>query len=632
MHISELHISGYRAFSNNCTVKLNKGITVLLGENGSGKSSVIDALRLLFLEDDYGRTGAKKTDFHRAIGKSARDPGVSQFNIDCQFSELDATQQVTFLPWLDPSNVQNASLHLLVQNETGPRGRLKRDIWGGSSQASVFEFELLQNATDCIYLPPLRNAEEELRSNRGSRLARLVKNLRPAAVAGTPDPLEVMVEKHNLELENDVTIQKANDYIKKSLIGALGSLLGQDTLVQFSEVSFDRIVERLCLLFYPLIPSNGKPTERMLFRELGENSLGYNNLLYLATILAELEAAQSSQLQYRLLLIEEPEAHLHPQLQTRVLQFLSQLAGRDGLQVVVTTHSPTIAAAVNLSSISVMALSKVGDCPQCISLSDCGLSTESQSFLRRWLDVTKSTLLFARGVILVEGIAEALVIPELAKLVIKEIADKAKPGDTSAPQSLQDLGVSVINLGGIFFRHFMPLFRGEREMMKGGAMTTEACSRLPIRCAGLTDRDPGKNPDDTPATPQPGEKPTSTNYDEYLVGQLEKNEICRLFMNCKTFEYDLAIEGNNLSVVCAILAEITTTDGPIKKTALGNSKIDWKAKTPAERAQAAQWFLDHVESQKGLFAQKLAEKLASGTVIDVPDYIRKAIQWVIPVK
>ena len=82
-------------------------------------------------------------------------------------------------------------------------------------------------------------------------------------------------------------IHKANSLIQERLKESLGEYLAQDTHIQFSEITFNRIVENLKLLFFPDIQGTQNATQ---FRDLEENSLGYNNLLYLATVLAELTA------------------------------------------------------------------------------------------------------------------------------------------------------------------------------------------------------------------------------------------------------------------------------------------------------------------------------------------------------
>ncbi|MEW6755304.1 MAG: ATP-dependent endonuclease, partial [Candidatus Latescibacterota bacterium] len=159
------------------------------------------------------------------------------------------------------------------------------------SRASAFEWELF-DAIDCVYLPPLRDAEAKLREGKGSRLARLLKDLyreelEAARRAGTQHPLEKRVAALNQELVADESapIAQANRVIRERLREAVGEAFGQDTQVQFSEVSFNRIVESLRLLFFPDLAADKSPEA---FRSLHDDSLGYSNLLYLATVLAEL--------------------------------------------------------------------------------------------------------------------------------------------------------------------------------------------------------------------------------------------------------------------------------------------------------------------------------------------------------
>ena len=177
---------------------------------------------------------------------------------------------------------------------------------------------------NCIYLPPLRDAEAKLRESKSSRLARLLKNicktdLEQHKKAQTLHPLEVKVRDFNQDLsETDPTIIKANTLIKTRLKDALGDVFGQETQIQYTELNFNRIVESLRLLFFPKI---GTSPSSDLFRSLEENSLGYNNILYLATVLAELTEVYDEPEYVKVLLIEEPEAHLHPQLQIRLLKY-----------------------------------------------------------------------------------------------------------------------------------------------------------------------------------------------------------------------------------------------------------------------------------------------------------------------
>jgi predicted ATP-dependent endonuclease of OLD family len=609
MHISELRIEGYRSFEDAFVVRFNEALTVLVGENGSGKSAVIDALRLLLLEDEYGRSGVTSSDFFRPINVPALSKGADKISLRCVFDGLKEEESVALLPWLNALDPEKAFLNLVIENKENERGRFKRNLWGGESSVALFEWDLLEHI-NCVYLPALRNAEDRLNASRGSRLGRVLKNLKTEPEAGQPHPLEKMAAEFNEKLLREKTIKTANEHIRKYQRESLGSVLGQDALIQFSETSFDRIVERLRLLFYPQSSTPGEERQQDLFRDLKENSLGYNNLLYLATVFAELEGFNEQNTLHKLLLIEEPEAHLHPQLQTRLLQYLQRVACQEHTQVIVTTHSPVIASSVSLDAINVLAISKSRK-PVSIPLLECRLEPKTKFFLERWLDVTKSTLLFARGVLLVEGIAEALLLPELAKTVIAQ-----DPVAKSKGTNLEDFGVSVISLGGNYFHHFVELFRHGVQEQRG---------RIPVRCASLLDNDPEKEAKPVPTSPSESKNP---NID--LVAHLKADMYCRVFVNLKTFEYDLAMDGSNLGLMSEVLAEIYPADGPIKTQLLIYKEVDWTNKTDTDKSDAAAFILAHIEKIKGEFAQALAFRLSKKPhILKVPPYIREAVLWVI---
>jgi putative ATP-dependent endonuclease of the OLD family len=604
LHIHELAIEGYKGFKESFQIVLQEGLNVIVGENASGKTAIVDAIRILLREDEFGRTPVTEKDFHRPFGPSSES--VEAFRIRATFSELSEEEQIAFLPWSDLE--RHASLVLLVENKLDARGRNKRTRWGGSSQASIFEWELL-DAIDCVYLPPLRDAEARLSEGKSSRLARLLKNLQSKEIqaakqAGEPHPLENEVRLFNEKLadEENGPIARANSLIQKRLSDSLGSVFGQNAHIQFSEVNFNRIVESLRLLFFPDINVACSPID---WRALEENSLGYNNLLYLATVLAELTEAQEGGSFLRVLLIEEPEAHLHPQLQVRLLKYLEKTARENHVQIIVTTHSPVLASSVSIDNVIQLCVSN--GLPCAISLRDCGLSERSRGFLNRWLDTTKSNLLFARGVILVEGIAEAMLVPVLARIVLRN-----KEG---FPDSLEDAGVSVINMNGVYFRHFMQLFVD---------LDGDGSASIPIRCAGATDCDPPKDSKPIPSNLIEGRNPALA-----LQQVVNASDHARLFpCLLKTFEYDLAMEGDNLKVMNQVALSLTTADGSIRNKYKNYCNCDWKEATEEEKAEAAWFMLQQID--KGEFAQALASYLEhslSEESLSVPDYLYKAVIW-----
>jgi len=629
MHLSEIHIEGYKIFKEDFIAKFNKNLTVIVGENGTGKSAIIDAIRVLLSEDEFGRIGIGESDFHRELTKEAKEKGVEKIIIQGNFSSLDEIEQVAYLPWLSYNDNSKATLNVEIENKEDVFGKYRWNKWGNETKSGVFEAELVE-AIRCIYLPPLRNAPEKLQAYRGSRLARLIRNItnndkEKQAV------LEDKANQFNKELLRNEDIQKIDKIIKEKVIDAVGSVFGQDAMIQFSEVNFNRIIERLKLLFYPnlsLRESNGDSTadKYKMFRELDENSLGYNNILYLATVLAELEGLKKEETFLKILLIEEPEAHLHPQLQTKLLQYLKEQSKLNNFQIIVTTHSPVIAASVGLDAIKVITLNSKSNNPDFCELTKTGLSKDSKYFIERWLDITKSTLLFARGVLFVEGIAEALIIPELASQVIQE--NHASFNTEKKPKTLEDFGVSIININGIFFDHFMQLFSGYSKDENG--FIDSEIDKINIRCAGITDNDPDKELYPTPTNPETGK-----NRCLFLIDELKSNsENCRLFTNLKTFEYDLALEGENIKTLNKIILDNIATDGSLKEQSEEYEKVNWSGKSVEEKKDAAKWILERLENSnpigKGEFAQKLSYKIHSeGIELSVPEYIKESIKWVI---
>ena len=638
MYLSDIKIEGYRLFKDRQILHLRKGLNVLVGENGCGKSTVIDAIRLLLNEDEYARSGISEEDFYSSVDKKEWADTIS---IKGRFSDLSEEKKVEYITWLDKK--YNAALNIDIVRKQDRRNNYKKAIWGGEASNSIFEWEPL-NDIQCVYLPALRDAEKKLKASRGSRLARLLINLSQKTLeekrkAGELMDIEKDVNDFNEELAKRTDIARANELINDSLENALGTVFAQTTKIRFGDVTFERIVETLRIVFFP-----GKiPTEESVYRNLFENSLGYNNLIYLATILAEFEGLKENYSSPRILLIEELEAHLHPQIQIKVLKYLKEQAEKNDIQVIITTHSTTIASATPIEDIISFNMTKNGI--KITSLRKCIKNKQAKQFINRWMDTTRSTLLFSKGNILVEGLAEALLIPKLAEIYLSGLKLD------NAPKSLEEAGISVINMNGIFFQYFMKIYDGYelkfpgredneskeaykeridsfRKKDKFEEGEYEETDFVPILCAAITDNDPKEE------APKKSDNVEGKNPQLFLKEQVKNmTDRCRIYTNVKTFEYDLALEKNNARKMIEIILDVLPTNGDIRDRMNGYLEA-YQNNEKVEQPKIALDILNQIDASylgKGLFAQLLLEKISITNDFIVPEYIKAAIRFVLEI-
>ncbi|WP_447834756.1 ATP-dependent nuclease, partial [Aeromonas veronii] len=188
----------------------------------------------------------------------------------------------------------------------------------------------------------------------------------------------------------------------------------------------------------------------------GVYGLGSNNVLFMACELLLLGKEPDG---LPLLLIEEPEAHLHPQRQLQLMEFLEAAAqpttGLRPVQIILSTHSPNLSSKIPLQNLILMQRQ------QAFSLAEeqtC-LAPDDYRFLSRFLDVTKASLFFAKGLLVVEGDAEAILLPSLARRLGRDLTKH---------------GVSIINVGGVGLRRYSKILQ-RKDISKGEITVPTAC-------------------------------------------------------------------------------------------------------------------------------------------------------------
>jgi len=594
MHLDTITINNFRSFDR-IEIPLCKDLTVLVGENNGGKSNAIDAIRLITTPLGGRREiYAELTDIR--FGSVDR-----KFEIEALFSQLSPPQQGRLISATIDLSLKSARFGLTYDASTNSYP-VRPTLWAGKAKGTPEPgcHEMIRH----VYLPPLRDAKRALASGNPTRIYALLKHF-----LGKDDPDELA--KRLARNATDPILEKVDEAVDISLNALTSGVRPQVASLSFG--SDEKLIDIARDLRFKLADHGIEP------EDLRYSGHGYANLLYIATIAVQLEKVNNADL--TLFLVEEPEAHLHPQLQAAVLSFLEEQAEKSKIekpenkgpagqiQVLVATHSPNLSAWVESkklvyfrSLVSVDApdaaekTDKAKEKPvprrstRCIPLAMLNLSDIERRKIDRYLDVTKSAFLFGGRALLVEGIAEALLLPIIArKFVLKD-----KPEQLRLFRSAVFVPIDVVD-----FSPYIKLLLSPFNDV-----------RVADRVVVMTDGDSTKAVD---GKASPGDLRKTAL--EALAKDLGASAYFTVVVNTYSLETELVTAGND-DLLKTVFLELHR-----------NSEAKWldaASKTGDEQARAIQALFE--STRKGDFAQILADKISEGAAFSVPPYIIAAIE------
>ncbi|VVS99733.1 AAA family ATPase [Hoeflea sp. EC-HK425] len=475
MYIAEIRIENFRLFGAGdqaFVLPLTPGLTALVGQNDAGKTAVIDALRLVLGTRDQEVPRVDPMDFHQPA--PAADP-ADQIVIRLTFRGLTLADRAAFAEFLTYETIAGATdtamILTWVAKRNAKEGSSRRVLppeWRTGAKGDGPLLDLgARSLLTATYLRPLRDAERAMSAGRGSRLSQILQHTKEIRDTGNPfnKLAEAPVDP------NTLSVLGLGDYASH--------LFGEsEGIKQARKRLNDEYLKPLSFandLLHARIGVAGAQEDGLRLRQLLEKlelaltasadtesahsrGLGSNNLLFMACELLLLAAESDG---FPLLLIEEPEAHLHPQRQLRLMSFLQEQAEKkrsDGqhIQIIATTHSPNLASDLRLRNLVLIEGGRAF--PMCEGKTK--LSTSDYRFLERFLDVTKANLFFARAVLVVEGDAENILLPVIARLLGRDFHHH---------------GVSVVNVGGVGLGRYARVFMRENEAQDGPINIPVAC-------------------------------------------------------------------------------------------------------------------------------------------------------------
>jgi predicted ATP-dependent endonuclease of OLD family len=511
MHIQKIRIEGFRLLED-VEIMLEQTPTVIVGRNNSGKTSLTDVFDRFageagprFRLEDF--SAGIRTKFKDA--KSLRDAGAAPEDVLSALPKIAITLTFTYgveiadLGPLSPFIIDLdatcmtaiarveyaaslATLHLLwdippvedIANETRHFYRCLRETVPKAYTTQVAAIDptdpsnkrhfdgvaALSALIQCDFVRAQRTLDHSKQGDPdviGKLLGTLYKTANSSTAATADKTLAADLKASVDSIERD--IQDSFDEMLNGLLPALAVFgfpgLNDTVLRPQTSLNVEGLLSDHTKIVYA--GSDG------IHLPEGYNGLGTRNLIFMLLQLESFHKAYRSNATRpgtHLVFIEEPEAHLHPQMQevfinqlnAAVAALSAKYPGEPVWQVqfVVSTHSSHVANAASFEAVRYFLSTpttsggvrhtKVKDFKKGLAL----IPTEDRDFLHQYMTLTKCDLYFADKAILIEGTTERILMPRICQIVDRSLGSETK---------LAQQYLTTIEVGGAYAHIFYPL-------------------------------------------------------------------------------------------------------------------------------------------------------------------------------
>ncbi|MCD0471802.1 ATP-dependent endonuclease [Flavobacterium sp. JAS] len=625
MYISKLVIKNYRTFDD-FTIEL-KPLTLIVGENNIGKSNLLDSIGLIFGQDvsytkrrilevsDFNykeilRFKSQVLDFTIPI----EDIILPEIFIEATLTGWDEDQESVIGEWY--SNASFSEATLTYRFAPGPRFKRQEELQNQRNFIQKFINEhtqevydnLLPSAKlDLINFPISKYFYTIYGGSSSSTSASMyhLNQMKFELLDALRDACTELVASHNSRLLfrilNSKEEEKYQD-LKGQLVGLQQAINDNETLqeikagisLQLDKISLtnDDTSNIVDLIFSLPDVSDLLKKISLIYGDnpirIERNGTGRNNLLFISLVLSYVEDVTRGHSSYfRVVGLEEPESHLHPNLQDHLAHNIESLIKIEGkkefrkdIQLLITSHSTHITTKIDFENTVVLYRDgdKIASHYVLDGFSANALGRKQIKYLNKYLDAVNSNIFYSRKIILVEGISEKLLIPVFFERIMNHSTEKSS--------------CCVVNVNGLAFSYFL-------EIIKNGFFQ---------KCLVLTDRD-----SDTKA------KDRADNLAEKYKGV---SQIKVGITVDTTFEKDIInqnLVGPGRDLLLKVLQEVRPNSGKAYVEALRKKAIDTDS------------FFALIEGYKSEFAYSLMLNLSdSDSTIDgfvIPKYIIEGINF-----